>query len=332
MTPGARFSPDRRVSACWRARPPRTNRSARRGVSTSPWRGPFRLWRAPLHQKWSENRCGRRDRDTRWRNFRRRPPSQRGWLSCPQCRDRRDQHPLRWRWRDRIPIFRYLQEAPRQCVRQRPAAAPMNRALPRNYRLHRSAGARLRTLPVVNAPSSGIGNPHRPGSPRCRWSSRGSGRVWAPDRQLLACSISFNSIALLLVRHCTAPVLEWRLNKRSDRPAKVLAVTVSMVSPPSSSKLTLVPAVTNKPASMVQRSPRGIPKPAFAPIKHSLPTEITISPPPERVPIVEQPPPRSEPSPTQTPAEMRPSIIPGPSVPALKLMKPSCMTVVPSPR
>ena len=71
---------------------------------------------------------------------------------------------------------------------------------------------------------------------------------------------------------------------------------------PPSRTLTLVPAVTNKPASIVQRSPRGIPKPAFAPIKHSLPTEITMSPPPDNVPMVgASRPPRSEPSPTQTP-------------------------------
>ena len=41
------------------------------------------------------------------------------------------------------------------------------------------------------------------------------------------------------------------------------------------------------------------------------------------------PPPMSEPFPTTTPAEMRPSTMLAPSVPALKLTKPSCMTVVP---
>src|SRR5690606_42010789 len=75
-----------------------------------------------------------------------------------------------------------------------------------------------------------------------------------------------------------------------------------------------------------------MPIPALAPIRLFLPTEIRMLPPPERVPMVEQPPPKSEPSPTMTPAEIRPSTIEVPSVPALKLTKPSCMTVVPSPR
>ncbi len=52
-------------------------------------------------------------------------------------------------------------------------------------------------------------------------------------------------------------------------------------------------------------------------------------PPPERVPMIEAPPPMSEPSPTTTPWLIRPSTIEVPSVPALKLTKPSCMTVVP---
>jgi hypothetical protein len=55
-------------------------------------------------------------------------------------------------------------------------------------------------------------------------------------------------------------------------------------------------------------------------------------PPPDRVPIVEAPPPMSEPSPTTTPWEIRPSTIEAPRVPALKLTKPSCMTVVPGAR
>ena len=63
-----------------------------------------------------------------------------------------------------------------------------------------------------------------------------------------------------------------------------------------------------------------------------LPTEIRVVPPPDKVPAVLAEPPRSEPSPTTTPWEIRPSIIPLARVPALKLMKPSCMTVVPSPR
>ena len=48
--------------------------------------------------------------------------------------------------------------------------------------------------------------------------------------------------------------------------------------------------------------------------------------------MIDAPPPMSEPSPTTTPAEIRPSTIEVPSVPALKLTKPSCITVVPAAR
>ena len=48
--------------------------------------------------------------------------------------------------------------------------------------------------------------------------------------------------------------------------------------------------------------------------------------------MIDAPPPTSEPSSTTTPAEIRPSTIEVPSVPALKLTKPSCMTVVPAAR
>ena len=75
-----------------------------------------------------------------------------------------------------------------------------------------------------------------------------------------------------------------------------------------------------------------MPSPAFAPIKHFSPTLITSCPPPERVPMIEAPPPISEPSPTTTPAEILPSTIDEPKVPALKLTKPSCITVVPDAR
>ena len=48
--------------------------------------------------------------------------------------------------------------------------------------------------------------------------------------------------------------------------------------------------------------------------------------------MIEAPPPMSLPSPTITPCEIRPSTIEVPSVPALKLQNPSCMTVVPGAR
>ncbi len=59
---------------------------------------------------------------------------------------------------------------------------------------------------------------------------------------------------------------------------------------------------------------------------------MTSLPPPDSVPMIDAPPPMSEPSSTTTPAEMRPSTIDVPSVPALKLTKPSCITVVPAAR
>ena len=71
--------------------------------------------------------------------------------------------------------------------------------------------------------------------------------------------------------------------------------------------------------------------PALAPIRQFRPTDTISVPPPDKVPMVLLLPPRSLFSPTMTPAETRPSIIAWPSVPALKLTKPSCMTVVPSP-
>ena len=72
--------------------------------------------------------------------------------------------------------------------------------------------------------------------------------------------------------------------------------------------------------------------PALAPSRQRSPIETTSLPPPDSVPMIEAPPPMSEPSPTTTPAEIRPSTIDVPSVPALKLTKPSCITVVPSAR
>ena len=83
---------------------------------------------------------------------------------------------------------------------------------------------------------------------------------------------------------------------------------------------------------MMHLSPKGIPRPEFAPSKQSLPTEIRPSLPPESVPIVLELPPRSLPSPTTTPCEILPSIILFPRVPALKLINPSCITVVPLPK
>ena len=48
--------------------------------------------------------------------------------------------------------------------------------------------------------------------------------------------------------------------------------------------------------------------------------------------MMDAPPPMSLSASTTTPWLIRPSTIDGPSVPALKLTKPSCMTVVPSAR
>ena len=86
---------------------------------------------------------------------------------------------------------------------------------------------------------------------------------------------------------------------------------------PPSGNVTFVPAVTYRPASTTQSSPREIPIPAFAPLRQPRPTETASLPPPESVPITDAPPPRSDPSPSTTPAEIRPSTIDAPSVPAL---------------
>ena len=75
-----------------------------------------------------------------------------------------------------------------------------------------------------------------------------------------------------------------------------------------------------------------MPTPALAPSRQRSPIAIVSVPPPESVPMIDAPPPTSDPSPTTTPAEMRPSTIDAPSVPALKLTKPSCITVVPDAR
>ena len=69
--------------------------------------------------------------------------------------------------------------------------------------------------------------------------------------------------------------------------------------------------------------------PALAPSRQRSPMLTRAVPPPERVPMIEAPPPTSEPSPTTTPCAIRPSTMDVPSVPALKLQKPSCITVVP---
>ena len=121
-----------------------------------------------------------------------------------------------------------------------------------------------------------------------------------------------------------APVCELRRNSRSSRPETSLALATV----PSGSR-TFEPAVTYRPASTTQLSPRLRPTPAFAPMRLPSPMLICSLPPPDSVPMIEAPPPMSEPSPTTTPAEMRPSTIEVPSVPALKLTNPSCMTTVP---
>ena len=88
-----------------------------------------------------------------------------------------------------------------------------------------------------------------------------------------------------------------------------------------------VPAVMSREtSSTMQLSPSEMPLPAFAPIRQRAPTAITSVPPPDSVPMMDAPPPTSESAPTTTPALMRPSTMHGPSVPALKLTNPSCMT------
>ena len=62
----------------------------------------------------------------------------------------------------------------------------------------------------------------------------------------------------------------------------------------------------------MQSSPSGMPSPELAPSRQRSPTVITVSLPPESVPMMEAPPPTSVPSPITTPAEMRPSTIEAP--------------------
>ena len=99
-----------------------------------------------------------------------------------------------------------------------------------------------------------------------------------------------------------------------------------------SGRRTSVPAVRYSPASTTQSFPRLMPMPELAPRRQRSPIVTRSEPPPDNVPMIDAPPPMSESSPTTTPWEMRPSTIDVPSVPALKLQKPSCITVVPSAR
>ena len=120
------------------------------------------------------------------------------------------------------------------------------------------------------------------------------------------------------------------MKSRFDLPDKSRALTICGDSFLSLVTLILVPAVMYKPASTIQLSPNEIPTPAFAPIRQFSPIDIFVSLPPDRVPMVLAPPPKSELLPITTPAETLPSIIALPNVPALKLINPSCITVVPA--
>jgi hypothetical protein len=119
-----------------------------------------------------------------------------------------------------------------------------------------------------------------------------------------------------------------------------IAPALRLLAPDKDDALTISPsgrrifaaAVTYVPDSITQLFPSEIPRPEFAPKRHFSPMEIISFPPPLSVPIIEAPPPTSVPSPTTTPAEILPSTIEVPSVPALKLTKPSCITVVPDAR
>ena len=136
----------------------------------------------------------------------------------------------------------------------------------------------------------------------------------------------------LFFLHWIAPVNEFLKNKRSGLFANSLAFKEVSTSPFSLRISTFEPLVKYKPASIVHLSPKGIPSPEFAPKRQFFPTEILISFPPERVPIVDAPPPISEFSATITPWEILPSTMASPSVPELKFTNPSCITVVPGPR
>ena len=74
------------------------------------------------------------------------------------------------------------------------------------------------------------------------------------------------------------------MKRRSFLSDSALALTTSTGFSSLSITVTLELAVIYKPDSIVQRSPRGKPSPAFAPMRQFLPTEITSVPPPDKRP------------------------------------------------
>src|SRR4029453_2583258 len=117
-----------------------------------------------------------------------------------------------------------------------------------------------------------------------------------PDRVVsqLACRAAFSAMpSPVRASTSTVPVTELRRNSMPFWPERVLAATTR-----PSAVVTFVPAVTYRPASTTQSSPREIPMPAFAPNRQRSPIDTTSLPPPDRVPMIDDPSPMSEPSPT----------------------------------
>ncbi|GIR91694.1 MAG: hypothetical protein CM15mP92_1580 [Halieaceae bacterium] len=92
------------------------------------------------------------------------------------------------------------------------SSGPDEPRVPRNYRPHQAQGLDCKPC-LLQTRHHSDWQPASSGVTEAQAiKSRVSASV-ALVHQLLACSISFSSIALLLVRHCTAPVLECRLIK-----------------------------------------------------------------------------------------------------------------------
>ena len=70
------------------------------------------------------------------------------------------------------------------------------------------------------------------------------------------CSLGFNSSSDLLILASTIPEVEFLINKRLSLFANSKALTIEL-----SERVTFVPAVKYKPASIIQLFPNGIPKP-----------------------------------------------------------------------
>ena len=103
----------------------------------------------------------------------------------------------------------------------------------------------------------------------------------------------------------SAPDLDRSGHRVADERGPLSPDMVSALTTLPPGTVTLVAAVTYRPASTTQSSPSAMPMPAFAPSRQRSPIEITCWPPPDSVPMIDAPPPMSESQPTTTPDEIR---------------------------